>query len=130
MIGKVSNVLPTHTDEAAPDAAFFDEPAGDVLCGVNADGKADALGREDDGRIDPDHLAARVDKRAAGISRVQRGIGLQDIVNEPAGIGAKRAAESAHDPGGDGALKAVWVANGDGDLSYPGVFGFSQAHRA
>src|SRR6185312_3013673 len=56
------------------------------LGGVDGDGKADArrlvhsiVGR--DHRCDPDHLAARVQQRAARVARVHRGIGLDRVLD-------------------------------------------------
>ena len=33
--------------------------------------------------VDPDHAAVAVDQRAAGVARVQRGVGLDDVVDDP-----------------------------------------------
>src|ERR1035441_7552475 len=86
-------VLSAHADEAARDLADLNEPAGDVLGRVNGDGETDALGRQDDGSVDADHFAARIDQRPAGIAGVQRGVRLDDVVDEPPGVGPEGPAQ-------------------------------------
>ena len=39
-------------------------------------------------RVDPDHPAARVGERAAGVARVERGVGLDHVLDHPAGAAA------------------------------------------
>ena len=56
-------------------------------------------------------------QRAAGIARVERRVGLHDVVDQPAGLGAQRAAERAHHAGGDRGLETVGVADGHRDLA-------------
>src|SRR6266850_6378782 len=54
------NVLSANAQKTAPDFAFLDEPRSHVLCGINADVEADALSRQNDGRVDPNDLTARI----------------------------------------------------------------------
>ena len=99
------HALAAEADVAAADAAVFDEPRGDPARGVARDGEADALRGADDGGVHADDLAAGVDERAAGVAGIERGVGLEDVVDEPAGSAAQRAAEAADDAGGDGLLE-------------------------
>ena len=45
-------------------------------------------------RVDADHFAARVDQRAAGVAGIERGVGLNDVVDQPPGLRAQRAARA------------------------------------
>jgi len=124
------HILATHADVAAPDFALFDEPAGDMLCGIDAERKANALRGQNDSGIDADNFAARIDQRSAGIAGIQRRIGLDDVIDEPARIGAERAAQRANDAGSDGALKTVRIANRDRKLPNSNVFRLAHPRRA
>jgi len=75
------DVLSTDTKIGAANAPVHDQVAGDEFCGIDRDGKAESLCRKNDSGVDADHLAAGVDQRSAGISRIERGIGLDDIVD-------------------------------------------------
>ena len=121
------DVLPGHADVAAPDAALLDQPAGDELGRLAADGEADALRRGDDRGVDADDLAARVEQRAAGVAGIERRVGLQDVVDQPAGAGGEGAAERADDAGGDGVVEAERIADGDGDLADADFAGIGEA---
>jgi hypothetical protein len=77
------HVLPGNADIAAPDLAVANQQPGDQLRRVDRGGKAKALGRQYHSRVDADHLAARVDERAAGIAWAERGVGLNDVVDQP-----------------------------------------------
>ena len=113
------HVLPRHADPAAPHAPFLDELGGDVLRGVDPDGEAQALGRQDHRRVDADHLAARVGQWAARVARVDRRVGLNHLVEQAAVPRAERAAEGAHDARGHGALEAERVTDRDEELTHP-----------
>ena len=99
------HLLSRDADEAAADASVLDQPRRDPAGSVAGDGEADALRGADDGRVDADDLGARVDERAAGVARVEGGVSLDDIVDEPAGSAAQRAAEAADNAGGDRLLE-------------------------
>ncbi len=100
----------------AAHAAFADQRHGDAFRRRRRDGKADALRRQDDRRVDADHLSPRVDQRAAGVARIERGVRLQDVVEQAPRAGPHRAAEAADDAGGDGVAESVRAADRDGDL--------------
>src|ERR1051326_7807629 len=111
------HVLPGNTDVTAPDLAILDEPAGDMLRRIDGNGEADSLRGQNHRRVDTDDFPARVDERPAGIAGIQPGVGLDYIVDQPSRLRAKRAAQRAHDTRRDGALKAIRVADGDGELA-------------
>ena len=72
---------------------------------------------QDHGGVDADDLAAGVDQRAARVAGVERGVGLDHVVDQAAGARAERAAERADDAGGHRALEAERVADGDRELA-------------
>src|SRR5205823_14738769 len=74
---------------AADDAAVLDELRQQVLGRVDRDREADALGGQDDGRVDADHLAPAVHERAAAVAGVEGGVRLNHIVHEVAGAAAQ-----------------------------------------
>lgn len=67
------DLLETHPDETALDPASADQLVDDVPGGAGwyrkANPYAATCGRYD-GRIDPDHFAARIEQRAAGIAAI------------------------------------------------------------
>ena len=76
-------------DEGAAHAAVLDDLAQHELRGVARDRKADALRARDHRGVDADHLAARGDQRPAGIAGVERRVGLDHVLDQPAGAGAQ-----------------------------------------
>src|SRR5207237_9766193 len=56
-------ILASHTDVAAPDFAVLNQPARDIFCGVDPDGKTEALCWENHGGVYADDFAARIDER-------------------------------------------------------------------
>src|SRR5204863_4356700 len=63
-----------------------------------------------------DHLAKGVHQRAARVAGVERRVGLDDVVDQPAARAAQRPTQRADDPRGYRALETVRIADGDGDL--------------
>ena len=76
-------------------------------------GKADALRAHDHRRVDADHFAARRHERPAGIAGIERRIGLDHVVDQPAVPRAQRAAERRDDAGRDRRLEAERIADRD-----------------
>ena len=77
-------VLRLHAERAVLDAAGGDQLAHHVVGQVGRNRKADAdvaAGRRVDRRIDADQLAAQIDQGAAGIARIDRGIGLDEVLD-------------------------------------------------
>ena len=99
--------------------AFLHDSGDDVLHGVRRDGEADALDAvgDDLGTVDADDLAVHVDERAAGVARVDGGVGLHEL--DACVTVAERAVEGADDAARHAALelKAHRVADGDDGLA-------------
>ncbi len=85
----------------------------------------DPAGRRVDGGIHPDHLAAHVEQRAAGIAAVDGGIGLDEVVERPL---ADVPPAGGDDAGGDRAAKAEGIADGDHPIAYLGGVGIAELH--
>ena len=90
------------------------------LGSLGRDGEADAdagAGRRDQRRIDADDVAVEVEHRAAAVAHVDGGVGL-DVAVVGAGAGDP-AVKRRDDAGGDGAAKAVGIADGDDPVADP-----------
>ena len=72
------------TDEGAAHAAVADQFAEHEACGVGGDRKADALRAHDHRGVDADDLAARRHQRSARIAGIERGVGLDQVVDQAA----------------------------------------------
>src|ERR1035437_7732200 len=123
------HVLAAYADVTARDLAVLDEPAGDVFGRVDSDGETDALRGQDNGGVDANYFAARIDQRPAGIAGVQGGVRLDDIIDQPAGVGPEGTAQGADDSRGDGALEAVGIADSNGNLADAYAPGIPEARR-
>ena len=73
------------------------ERAGDV----DRDREADALGVAGGGGVDADDLSARIEQRAAAVAGVDRGVGLDEVAQDVAGLDRDGAAKRRDDPAGD-----------------------------
>src|SRR5215470_17149177 len=71
------NILATDADEAASDSAVANQPRGNESRRVTRNRETQSLRRQDDGGVDPDHLAAGRHERAAGVAGVERGVSLE-----------------------------------------------------
>eukprot|EP01022_Parablepharisma_sp_SALTPOND_P017632 TRINITY_DN2854_c0_g1_i1.p1 TRINITY_DN2854_c0_g1~~TRINITY_DN2854_c0_g1_i1.p1 ORF type:complete len:786 (-),score=227.08 TRINITY_DN2854_c0_g1_i1:181-2538(-) len=111
---------------AADDPAGGPELGHDLLGGVDRDGEADALSLGHDGGVDAHHLALEVDQGAAGVARVDAGIGLQEVV---IGTGADDAALGADDARGHGVLQAEGVAHGQNPVAHPELVAVAQGQE-
>ena len=89
------NVLANDPDPTAADATFPDQPCRHEFGRVAGDGKTDSLRGQNDRRVHADDLTARIDQRPAGIAGIQRRVGLDDIVNQPPGLGERIERPSA-----------------------------------
>ena len=106
-------------DRAAADRAMRDELVHDVLGEIARHGEPDALiaaGLAEDRRVDPDELSTRVDQRAAGISLIDRGVGLNEVLVHACLPGCARRADDAE---GDGLIEdAERIADGEHPLGH------------
>ena len=117
------------------DPAVPDEGGEDGLRrGVERDGETEALADAgtDDRRVDADDPAPTVGQRTAGVARMERGVGLDHVVDDPGHLavgGGQRASEGGHDPGADRAAEAERVADRDDQLADPEVVGVAELGR-
>ena len=93
------------------------------LDGVRRDGEADAdvpVARATglDLRVDPDHGAERVEQGPAAVAVVDRGVGLDHVVDRVAVRRLDGALEGTDDAGRDGALEAERVADRDDRVAH------------
>src|SRR5215217_2109813 len=59
-----------------------DQLAHDKIRRIACYRKADALGPRNHGCVDPDHLTLGGDQRTAGVAGIERGIGLDHIIDQ------------------------------------------------
>ena len=107
------------TGDAQPAAAYATarhQLADDPLRGVDGDAEADALGAQDDGRVDADDAAARVDERPARVARVEGDVALDDALHRAAVAGAHGATQGADDARRHRRAEAERIADGDDQL--------------
>ena len=102
------------------DAARPQDLRDDVLDGVGRNGEPDpdVAGRARsravlDLRVDADDLAARVEQRAARVAGIDRGVGLDHVVDREAVRSGDEALERAHDSGGRGAVEPEGIPDRD-----------------
>ena len=80
---------------------------------VHRDGEADPLRAGPDRDVDADHLAIDVEQRAAGVARVDAGVGLDQVVVPLRAAHLHVAVEGRHDAAGHGVLVAIGIAKGE-----------------
>src|SRR5437867_7338254 len=112
------HVLPAHPKVTPPDLALFDEQASDKLRRVDRHREAEALGWQDDRRIDADDIPARRDQGTTRVTRIECRVGLDEVLDKPPRPRPQRAPEGAHHPSSHRALEAVGVADGDHQLPH------------
>src|SRR5262245_12292565 len=122
-------LLRRYADEGPPDTAVADEFAEHEIRRIGGDRETDALRAEDHGRFDADDLAARGDERAAGIARIERGVGLDHVIDQPARARPQRASERGDHAGGHRRLKAERIANRDDELAALEALGIAEPGR-
>ena len=62
---------------------YLIELVHDAVSHVDRDSEADAdvaAAAREDGGVDADQLASQIDERAAGVARIDRGVGLDEIL--------------------------------------------------
>ena len=118
--------LAGNADEAAPHPAVPDQFAQHDLRGIAGDRKADALRAHDDRGVDADHVAMRGDQRPARIAGIERGVGLDHVLDQAAGLRTQRAAERGDHARGDGRFKPERIADRDHELAAPQRLGVAE----
>src|ERR1700730_4315018 len=107
-----------YADIRAPDAAVSENLSDDPLRRVDPGGEANRLRLGNHRRVYADHAPLGVDQRTARVSWVERRIGLNDIVHQPARRCTQRAAERRYDTRRDCLRISQWVADGDRNLAH------------
>src|SRR5262249_57017596 len=100
--------------------ALADDLGNDAVHDINRDREADTgarAGGRDDGGGYPDHSSCRIEERPSGISRVDGGIGLDDVRDFPPTAGRKPSLERADDARGQRLIEPERVAYGEHRLS-------------
>ena len=97
-----------------------------VLGDVARDGEAYALAGRDNGGGNPHHFAPQVDEGAAAVSRIDGGIGLEEVVVRPRADDPPRGADDAlrHRVG-----KSEGVSDGKDPVAHPHLVGITQGDR-
>src|SRR5215212_7480869 len=111
----VGGVAHGHAEVAGLDLLALDDGRGRLGGEVDRDGEADA-------DVDADDAALAVGEQAAGVARVDGGVGLDDlaaVLQDPVG--------GADDPGGHGLVEAEGAADGHGEL--PDLDGLADGER-
>src|SRR5690349_14479431 len=114
------DVLAADADAPAHYRAVRDDLVHHVARQLGRDGEAqadvagDAALRVEAGGVDADQLALEVHQRAAGVARVDRGVGLDEVLVAAAEAGA---AGGADDAGGHGLAEAERVADRDHEVA-------------
>src|SRR5436190_8106396 len=114
--GAGRNVADLDAEVGVLDLAARDDGGGDALDGVDGDREPDAVVAARvalDLGVDADHVAARVEQRAAGVAVVDRRIGLDRAGDRVVVRRLDGAVDGADDAGGHGAGEAEGAADGD-----------------
>ena len=118
-------------EERPTDPAVVHERADDrPRRGVDRHGQPEADTR--DRGVDPDDPPASIGQRPAGVAGVERRVGLDDVLDEPARPAVprrERPAERAHDAGRDAAGEAERVADRHDQLPDPEPVGVAERRR-
>ena len=109
--------LPDDSKVGTADTAPSEQLTYHPLGGVNRNGEADALGHANDGRVDSDHPCPRVNQGAAGVARVQRDVGLNDVLDQLSRATSQGSTKGADHTRRYGRLKPERIADGDDELS-------------
>ena len=110
-------VLSGDAQMTAADAAIAQQRRHDVARRVDRHRERDALAAENHRGVDADDLRAARDERPARVAGIERGIGLDQVLHQPHGARAQRAAERADDAGRDRVLKTKRIADRDDELT-------------
>src|SRR5207302_5981035 len=116
-----------HAELAALDRAELDQLLHDAASHVHRDREADAdvaAGAREYRGVDPDQLAAQVHQRAAGVARIDRGVGLNEVL-EAVGVDP-RARQAADDPRGHGVLQTEGIADRHHEVADLGLGGVAE----
>src|SRR5437773_9199701 len=103
------NILSGHADVTSTNAPVANESAGNKLGPIDRDRKPKSLRRLYHRRIYADNLSAGIYERAARVSRVERRVGLNDIVDQAARSRSQASTQGRYHSRGNGRLKTERV---------------------
>src|SRR6185312_8956281 len=109
-----SQVLHHDTELATPDFSMGDQFGQNLPDSGGGDGEAKAnaaASRTEDGAIDTNYASLEIEQRAAGITRIDGGVGL-DVTFERVRLDAS-SAECADDAMCHGMAQTEWIAHRD-----------------
>ena len=112
-------VLSGDAEMTAAHAAIAQQRRHDIACRIDRHRERDALSAENDRGVDADDLRAARDERTAGVARIERGVGLDQVLHQAHGARAQRSAERADDAGRHRVLEAKRIADRDDQLTRP-----------
>src|SRR5262245_2226884 len=90
--------------------SFLLELRSDLFGHVDRDRESDSLSRSDDRRVDTHDLALCVDEGATAIARVDRSVGLNEIVIRAR---SNHSSLGTDNPRGHCLFQSKWTADGD-----------------
>ena len=105
-------------DVAAADASVAEQAAGDELRGVDTDGETYSLCGQNRRRVYAHHASYGIYQRSAGVAGVQRGVGLDYIVDQAPGIGPQRPSQGTDHTRRHSGLESIRVADCNYQLTY------------
>ncbi len=111
------HVLSGHAHVTASDVTIANQLCRHEPRRVAGNREAQSLSRQNHRGIDADHFAAGGHQRPAGVAGIERRIGLNHVVHQPARARAQRSAERADDAGGHRVVKAIGIADGNRHLA-------------
>src|ERR1700686_2252433 len=117
-------------DVAAANAAIAQQAAGYELRRVDADGKTNALRGQNGRRVHAYHAAGGINQRAARVARVQRSVGLNDVIDQPPGIRTERPTQRPPPARSYSRLESVGRANRNHDLPHAQALGIAERSRS
>src|SRR5262249_56285330 len=98
------------------------------FCGVTGDRETDALCRPNHCCVYTHYFASRINQWSTRVAGIQRGISLNNIVDQAARLRMHRAAERADYASSDTRLKAEWISDRDHKLTHTQILRVGQAH--
>ena len=122
-------LLGRDADIGAPYPAVSHQLAQHKARGVGCNRKADTLGAHDQRRVDPDNLAMGGDERPTRIAGIERGIGLDHVVDQPPGARPQRSAERGNHTRCHRRLETERIADGNHQLAALEQFGIAERRR-
>src|SRR5208282_5162602 len=122
------DIVAGDSDIGAAYLAVLDQMTGDELGAVDGDREADSLRRQDNRRVDADYLAARVDQRPSGVAGIQRGVGLDNVIDQSARSRSERSSKRTHHARSNAALETIRISNRDRELTHANRLRVTERH--